>query len=140
MNLDLNGYRLHLVFSPTDMRSGYRTLSAIASSCLQLDVAEGKDCVVFVSARQTKGGFLRIVEPWIRPGLYEVVVALATSKNARQMDCYPLIIKRKSKSFIVQYERAFTLRPKPWPSQTRHIAGSQPSVRAQPEQRAPRCE
>lgn len=36
MNLDLNGYRLHLVFSPTDMRSGYRTLSAIASSCLQL--------------------------------------------------------------------------------------------------------
>ena len=56
MNLDLNGYRLHLVFSPTDMRSGYRTLSAIASSCLQLDVAEGKDCVVFVSARQTKRG------------------------------------------------------------------------------------
>ena len=39
MNLDLNGYRLHLVFSLTDMRSGYRTLSAIASSCLQLDVA-----------------------------------------------------------------------------------------------------
>ena len=32
MNLDLNGYRLHLVFSPTDMRNGYRTLSAIASS------------------------------------------------------------------------------------------------------------
>lgn len=53
MNLDLNGYRIHLVFSPTDMRCGYRTLSAIASSCLQLDVAEGKDCVVFVSARRT---------------------------------------------------------------------------------------
>lgn len=53
MNLDLSGYRLHLVFSPTDMRSGYRTLSAIASSCLELDVAEGKDCVVFVSARRT---------------------------------------------------------------------------------------
>ena len=53
MNLYLNGYRLHLVFSPTDMRSGYRTLSAIASSCLQLDIAEGKDCVVFVSAGRT---------------------------------------------------------------------------------------
>ena len=53
MNLDLNGYRLHLVFSPTDMRNGYRTLSAIASSCLQLDISEGKDCVVFVSARRT---------------------------------------------------------------------------------------
>ena len=53
MNLDLNGYRLHLVFSPADMRNGYRTLSAIASSCLQLDISEGKDCVVFVSARRT---------------------------------------------------------------------------------------
>ena len=41
MNLDLNGYRIHLVFSPTDMRSGYRTLSAIASSCLQLDMGWG---------------------------------------------------------------------------------------------------
>lgn len=54
MNLDLEGYRLHLVFSPTDMRSGYRTLSAIASTCLRLNVADGKDCVVFVSARRNR--------------------------------------------------------------------------------------
>ena len=59
MNLDLNGYRLHLVFSPTDMRNGYRTLSAIASSCLQLDISEGKDCVMAYTGEPRE-----IEDPW----------------------------------------------------------------------------
>lgn len=53
MKFPLEGYRLHLVFCPVDMRSGYPSLSTIALACLDIDVAAGRDCVVFVSSRRT---------------------------------------------------------------------------------------
>lgn len=45
----LKGYRLHLVFSPADMRSGFESLNLMASRFVGIDVKDCKDCVVFVS-------------------------------------------------------------------------------------------
>ena len=53
MKLDLSDYQVHLVLCPVDMRSGYRSLNAIASACLNIDVDQGRDCVVFMSSRGT---------------------------------------------------------------------------------------
>jgi hypothetical protein len=53
MNTDWGRYRINVVFSPMDMRRGYRSLSAVASACLGIDVSRGKDLVVFMSLHRT---------------------------------------------------------------------------------------
>lgn len=49
MNLEFKGYRLSLIFAPTDMRSGFSKLNAMAKLCANIDVEQRRDCVVFVS-------------------------------------------------------------------------------------------
>ncbi len=49
MNLDLDGYRLSLIFAPTDMRCGFEKLSSVAKLCALIDVRQCRDCVIFVS-------------------------------------------------------------------------------------------
>ncbi len=46
--LDLSK-RICLVASPVDMRRGWKALSIMAASYLNIDVTEGKDIVVFIS-------------------------------------------------------------------------------------------
>ena len=53
MKLDLSNYRISLVICPVDMRRGFLSLSALALTLLNVDVGQGRDCVVFVSSRRT---------------------------------------------------------------------------------------
>ena len=53
MRLDLSAYRISLVICPVDMRRGFRSLSALAMSLLNIDVSQCRDCVVFGSSRRT---------------------------------------------------------------------------------------
>lgn len=67
MSLNLKGYRISLVFSPADMRYGFKMLNTLAIRCVGIDVSQCEDCVVFVSKHRTiakliwandKGGFM----------------------------------------------------------------------------------
>lgn len=49
MSLELKGYRLSLVFCPTDMRYGFLRLRDLAKRCVGIDLDQCRDCVVFVS-------------------------------------------------------------------------------------------
>lgn len=49
MNLDFSNMRLTVVVAPVDMRSGFRRLSFLASTVLDIDVESGGELVVFVS-------------------------------------------------------------------------------------------
>ncbi len=49
MSLSLSGYRISLIYTPTDMRCGFTRLSSLAKQCAQIDVSLCRDCVVFVS-------------------------------------------------------------------------------------------
>lgn len=53
MKMDLSAFKIHLVLCPVDMRSGFRSLSLIAETCLGIDVGQGRDCVVFMSSQRT---------------------------------------------------------------------------------------
>ena len=49
MDLDFSKRQITLVVAPVDMRSGFARLSLMASSLLNIRVAEQKDVVVFIS-------------------------------------------------------------------------------------------
>ena len=53
MKLDLSEYRISLIVCPVDMRRGFRSLSILAQALINVDVAGGRDCVVFISSRRT---------------------------------------------------------------------------------------
>lgn len=42
MKMDLSAFKIHLVLCPVDMRSGFRSLSLIAETCLGIDVGQGQ--------------------------------------------------------------------------------------------------
>lgn len=52
MNLDLSTGKISLILCPTDLRSGFNRLSAMALKYLSIDVSKGNDWVVFVSKRR----------------------------------------------------------------------------------------
>lgn len=39
MSLSLSGYRISLIYTPTDMRCGFTRLSSLAKQCAQIDVS-----------------------------------------------------------------------------------------------------
>ncbi len=49
MNIDFSHGTISLVLATCDMRMGFAKLSALARSCLRIDVSAGNDWVVFVS-------------------------------------------------------------------------------------------
>ena len=51
MHIDFTKVRLTLVIVPTDLRCGFNRLSNIALQYLHIDVARGKDYVVFKIGR-----------------------------------------------------------------------------------------
>lgn len=42
-----------LVICPFDLRAGFERLSAAARACLEIDVANGTDCIIFISRDRT---------------------------------------------------------------------------------------
>ncbi len=116
MNLDLSGYKIHLVFCPVDMRSGYRSLSAIASACLNIDVDQGRDCVLFVSSRRTickaiwaDAAGVSMLTRTLRQGRFQQLLARAQDGNATECSKQELLefldganIQRQKKGFFIK--------------------------------------
>lgn len=42
-----------LVICPFDLRAGFERLSSVARACLDIDVSQGRDCVIFISKDRT---------------------------------------------------------------------------------------
>lgn len=53
MQLDFSKEHISVVIAPVDMRAGYRSLSAIASVLLGINVDAGGELVVFVSRQRS---------------------------------------------------------------------------------------
>ncbi len=116
MNLDLAGYKIHLVFCPVDMRSGFRSLSAIASACLNIDVSQGRDCVVFISSRRTickaiwaDAAGVSTLTRSLRQGRFQRLLARAQDGNAAEVSKQELLefldgadIQRQKRGFFIK--------------------------------------
>lgn len=49
MNFDFSRYNITLVLGPVDMRCGYDRLAMTVSAVLDIEVDQGRDCVIFIS-------------------------------------------------------------------------------------------
>ncbi len=113
---DFSDYKIHLVFCPVDMRSGYRSLSAIASACLNIDVGQGRDCVAFVSSRRTickaiwaDATGASMLTRTLRSGHFQQLLARAQDGNAAEVSKQELLeffngadIQRRKKGFFIK--------------------------------------
>ena len=66
MNLDLSTGKISLILCPTDLRSGFNRLSAMALKYLSIDVSKGNDWVVFVSKRRNIAKIIHSVDVYRR--------------------------------------------------------------------------
>lgn len=93
MRLNLRDYRLHLVICPVDMRRGFQSLNTLAAACLNINVAAGNDCVIFVSSRlnickaiwsDDKGNSM--LTRTLKQGRFRRILARAQEKDCLSID------------------------------------------------------